>query len=354
MAPSLADPRPDGVTLAVCTHNGATRLGPTLARIAAQADLEKGNPPGTGIHFELLVVDNASTDGTAETVKALWPAALADRLTIIREGAPGVAHARLRALREARFRFISFIDDDNWISPNWVREVHAIFADNPKVALLHCPSTAHLPGPEPADFPTYSSWLAIGSLVQEEGIVTRRPVSFWTAGLSVRLAALAFLDDPRFAFALSGRTGARTLGGEDHELCLCTLLGGWEAVFTHKIQFVHDIPMRRLEPDYLADLVENGGRSRRVLSEYRAAFAPDRFPTGLRLLAICVRDFAYRGAAYWLKRAVGRLPSAAAPSALSYRHARGRLVGYFETAARVPVARRNIAIARRFHAPDAG
>ena len=335
--------RCDGVTLAICTHNGAERLERTLSHAAAQVK--------AGVPFEVLVVDNASTDGTAEAVRTLWPSELFDRLRIVNEPTPGVANARLRAIREATYEILSFVDDDNWISSNWVEEVHRIFEARANVAMVHCVSSANLPGPEPEDFAIYSSWLAVGSLVEKEGIVTRRPVSFWTAGLSVRLSALSFLDDPDFEFALKGRTMGQTLGGEDHEICLCVILGGWDVYATKAIHFVHDIPSRRLDPRYIETLVENGGRSRRVLNEYRSEFSPKDYPTGPRLLASYLLEFAKRGAAYAYKRLTGRLECGVAPSALSYRMARGKLLGYFGTARRVPIARRNIALAKRYPSP---
>ena len=340
---SFGEERPDGVTIAICTHNGAGRLAPTLAHAAAQAE--------AGVPFEVLIVDNASTDGTAGAARALWPEELAGRLRIVHEATPGVVNARMRALREATYSILSFVDDDNWISSNWVEETKRIFASHPNVAILHCASEAHLQVPEPEDFSVYAGWLAVGSLVDDEGIVTRRPISFWTAGLSLRLNALGFLDDPSFTFALTGRTKGRTLGGEDHEICLCVLLGGWDVYATKAIRFIHDIPAGRLEPSYIEKLVENGGRSRRLLNEYRSQFAPQQYPTGPRLFISYLSEFARRGAAYAFKRLTGRLEDGVSPSALSYRLALGKILGYFGTADRVQIARRNVALAKRYHAP---
>ena len=336
--------RPEGVTLAICTYNGAARLAPTLAKAAAQIH--------ANVPFEVLLIDNASTDCTAEAARALWPTELSSRLRIFHEAAPGVANARLRALREATYSILSFVDDDNWISANWVAETYRIFESHPKVALVHCCSRARLQGPKPEDFSIYAGWLAVGSLFENEGVIERRPVSFWTAGLSVRIGALGFLDDPAFALALTGRTAGETLGGEDHEICLCILLGGWEAYATKSIFFVHDIPVKRLEQKYIERLVENGGRSRRILNEYRSQFSSEYYPTGFYLLASYLIEFFCRYAVYEIKRITGRLESGISPSALSYYIARGKLVGYFSTARRVSIARRNIAIAKRYHGPE--
>lgn len=337
-------PRVNGVTLAICTFNGAARIQATLDHVASQI--------AKGVNFEVLVVDNASTDATVEIVHSAWPTSLADKLRVVREPRPGVANARLRAIREARYTILSFIDDDNWISSNWVSAISDIFEAHPNVAIVHAHSAANLTVPEPDDFPIFSGWLAIGSLVEYEGVVKRRPISFWTAGISLRLAALEFLEDPNFTFALTGRIGGRTLGGEDHELCLCILLAGWDAYATRTIGFVHDIPCSRLNRSYIEQLVENGGRSRRILNEYRAQFSPSQYPTGLRLFISNLWEFLKRSLAYHIKRLTGRLGSGVSPSALSYRLARGKLLGYFSTSKQVHLARRNIELVSRYRHSD--
>src|SRR6185437_5482655 len=68
---------PLGVSVVICTYNGAARLPRTLAHLAAQEN--------TGaIAWEVLVVDNASTDDTAEVARRCWPAHAPAPLRIVR------------------------------------------------------------------------------------------------------------------------------------------------------------------------------------------------------------------------------------------------------------------------------
>jgi glycosyltransferase involved in cell wall biosynthesis len=88
------------VTVVVPTYNGARHLEPTLDSLGAQdhADLQ------------VLVVDDGSTDGSAEIAEA-HPAVT----RVVRQANQGVAVARNRGLAEATGRWVGFVDqDDLW------------------------------------------------------------------------------------------------------------------------------------------------------------------------------------------------------------------------------------------------
>ncbi|OYX08927.1 MAG: hypothetical protein B7Z16_18900 [Algoriphagus sp. 32-45-6] len=104
LSESLAEFRDlPGVSVVICTFNGKQRLKPTLEHALRQI---------FSYPYEILVVNNASTDGTAGWVKEL--AILSDFKGLIRvvsEHKPGLSHARLRGVFEARFSIILFCDD---------------------------------------------------------------------------------------------------------------------------------------------------------------------------------------------------------------------------------------------------
>ncbi len=103
---------PLGVSVVICCHNSAERLPEHVGAFVSAQKVP------AGLLCEVLVVDNASTDATAEVARQHWPKDAPAPLRVVHEPQPGLTHARQRGFSEARHEIISFIDDDNWVCPN--------------------------------------------------------------------------------------------------------------------------------------------------------------------------------------------------------------------------------------------
>ena len=108
------------VTVAVLTYNRSRLLRETLAGIVRQ------NYPSGG--WELIVVDNNSTDDTKEVVSSFQSAGTPPRLVV--ETRQGLDHGRNRAIEEARGEIIVLADDDILVEPDWLAQLVAPFASD--------------------------------------------------------------------------------------------------------------------------------------------------------------------------------------------------------------------------------
>lgn len=114
-----------GISVCICTRNRAASLAVTLAALERCA-----RPNGA---WELLIVDNGSTDDTASVVRSF-----ADRLPVrlLHEPLPGASNARNIAVREARGTYLVWTDDDTVPAPDWLVAYERAFAAFPDAVLF--------------------------------------------------------------------------------------------------------------------------------------------------------------------------------------------------------------------------
>jgi len=107
------------ITVAVCTHNRPIQLQRALSSLLDQL-------PSAG---EILVVDNApSDDSVLVLVTNGFPG-----VRYVREPVPGLDAARNRALLEARFPIVAFLDDDAVAHRAWAATIATAFASNSRL-----------------------------------------------------------------------------------------------------------------------------------------------------------------------------------------------------------------------------
>lgn len=251
-----------GISLVVCCHNSAQRLPPTLEHLKIQT-------VPANIPWEVIVVDNASTDQTAETALSLWGNFQGAPLRVVSESKLGLINARKRGFQEAQYEFVSFIDDDNWVAPDWVNHVYDIMVSHPEVGACGGRSEAVFEQNPPSWFQEHLSKFAVGNQAESAGDVTWSRGYLWGAGLTIRKSAWEFLVSKGFSPLLVGRKGKNLSAGEDSEICLALRLAGWRLWYDPALYFKHYIPAKRMNWHYLRCLVRGFGASSVALSIYK-------------------------------------------------------------------------------------
>lgn len=113
------------ISVVLATRNRAELLREAIASIIDQ----------TYDHWELVVVDDGSTDETASMLDDL--AADDSRVIVHHGGGGGPSGARNEGLRHATGTYVAFLDDDNLMAPGWLRAVAEFTGRSPDADALY-------------------------------------------------------------------------------------------------------------------------------------------------------------------------------------------------------------------------
>jgi glycosyltransferase involved in cell wall biosynthesis len=269
------------VSVVICTHNGAKRLPQTLAHLKAQQ-------VPTDLDWEVIVIDNASVDTTAEVARACWRDSCVP-LRVVYEPRLGLSNARERGFTEASYDLVSFVDDDNWVCNTWVVTVSKDMSSSLRLGAMVGLVRPVCEVAPPPWFNRHKIWYVVFDETDLKQFGDP-PRQLWGAGLSIRKTAWNQLLALGFSFHVSGRKGASLGAGEDLELTRCLRLAGWELAIDPGIVLEHFLPANRLTWKYLRRMTRMNAVSAVPLEAYY--FLPDDTARG-RFLWIRRRWWSY-------------------------------------------------------------
>ena len=250
----------NGISVIICAHNSSSRIVSSLAHLEAQQTPR-------GLFWEVIIVDNVSTDDTVEVASQSWLGTVP--LRIVNELQLGLSYARWRGIHEAQYDIVSFIDDDNWVCPEWVAIVAEIMTQRPNVAACGGSAVGVFESPPPAWFSACSDpGYALGAQANATGDITEKYGALWGAGLSIRKTALEHLRNNGFQSLLTDRKGTSLSSSGDIELCYALRLTGWRLWYDERLWLQHYMPTNRLQWDYLRKLNRGMGASGVGLDPY--------------------------------------------------------------------------------------
>ncbi len=255
----------EGISIIVCCYNSSSRLKPTLEHIQNQVI-------HSGIKWEVILVDNNSSDLTVEQARNIWEKNNVTELQIVFEKQPGLTYARIAGANSAKYSILSFIDDDNWINSDWVETVSSIFKDHPRIGACGGRiEAAHERFPIPGWFDQYADSFAVGTPFGQSGYLSTGEY-LWGAGISISKEAWNKLFNGRHPIRLTGRKGSKLTAGEDSEICMLLSSEGYRLWYDKKLFLQHFIPQKRLTESNLLKMYEGFGESELILRIYRSLF----------------------------------------------------------------------------------
>src|SRR6202041_1226588 len=127
---------------------------------------------GDYLKWEVLVIDKASTDKTAVVARQCWGEDGSEPMRVMYEARLGLGYARDRAFKEARYEIITFIDDDNWVTPEWVATVCQCMSMDLQLGAIGSANTAVADVPFPEWFSRYRNYYAAWDYPESATIAT--------------------------------------------------------------------------------------------------------------------------------------------------------------------------------------
>lgn len=249
-----------GISVIVCSYNGVEQLPETIKHLAQQ-DVQPG------ISWEVIVIDNASTDNTAEIALTEWKKyQIPISFTVLYQPKQGLTYARELALKKAKYEFVLFCDDDNWLSNNYLTKAYDTMSKQPSIGILGGHGTLEFEINPPLWAANLSS-LANGPQAAASGKVKNNIV--YGAGFIVRKSAYESLVRAGYKSILSDRSGDCLCAGGDYELCYAIALAGYDIWYEENLKFKHFMPAKRIDWDYCIRLYKEGAQSLIVLTPYR-------------------------------------------------------------------------------------
>lgn len=254
MAGPAANARPRGgpssaqvdVTVIICTRNRAAQLREALGSAANMRIPD-------GLNWELLVVDNGSSDNTAE-VATSFEGRLPVR--VVREDVAGLSNARNRGVAEAAGTYICWTDDDLLLDPEWLAAYAAAFERHPEAAIFGGRIQPVLQPPTPRWFAECAGEWPLTTLLAKRDFGDEViPVSFelqtipWGANFAVRTAEQRRV---RYEPALGVSPLQRRLG-EESEVIFQILKAGGRGWWVPDSKVRHLIPPSRQTLRYVFD-----------------------------------------------------------------------------------------------------
>ena len=228
------------ISVIISTYNRCDMLPAALESVLAQA--------ANGVRYEVIIVDNNSTDQTRDVVES-FIARRCGNVRYVFEGKQGLSHARNAGIATALAPLVAFTDDDVRAATDWIASIKRAFDDHPEVAFVGGKVLPQWLG-EPPAWLTNKHWapLAIVDYGDEPFYVdTQKPLCLVGANLIFRREVFeqVGLFKPDLQRVKDG-VGSM----EDHEFLLRVWATGGRGLYDPRIVMTAEVQTERMTKEY--------------------------------------------------------------------------------------------------------
>ncbi len=251
----------EGVSIIVCTYNGKARLTKTLEHLANQKH---------SCSLEIVLVDNASTDGTKAFADQCWRENGNQDIKYhsYEQPIPGKSYAQELGYKKANYEYLLICDDDNLLNADYVQTAYEIMESNAEIGALGGWCEAMFEETKPEWFDVYQKYFAVGRQSDSSGDITYKKGCLYGAGMVLRKSHWEYLNQLGFKPLLTCRKGNKLSSGGDTEYSYVLRLLGYKMWYDERLYFQHFMPQGRLNLDYVKRIRKAMSESNFVVKVY--------------------------------------------------------------------------------------
>lgn len=240
-------------SIIICCYNASKRL-PTTLEYLSKLDID-------GLQCELIVVDNNSSDNSAEVVNNLWHNKFNNpfELKLLKQPTPGKTNAWNLGVNNANGDYLVMCDDDNWLPKDYLKKALIVLQECPKFGMLGGRSIGVFEKDPPVWFKNVSSYWAVGKQYENSGEITNEHNKLWGAGTIFSKSALNHLKSLNYTQKFSGIKAEGM--AEDCEIFILLKLIGYKMYYSNDLVIRHFMPKERISWASFMGFMQNFGKS---------------------------------------------------------------------------------------------
>jgi len=244
------------ISAVICSYNRARFIIAAVESIFNQ-DYDKSQ-------YEVIVVDNNSTDNTVQLLQQYKDAHPSYNFSYYVERQQGVAYTRTRCAQEARGEIVAYLDDDSTAEPGWLSSLVSFYDEHPM-----CYSTGGRITPvfltPVADWYSKYFFGLVGNF--DQGPKTKELTGVrYPAGANMSFRKKVFDEIGYFNTDL-GRKGNGLLATEEKDMYLRIRAAGHEVWYLPHVAVLHNVEANKFDKNYVRRHSKGIGGGERMMNK---------------------------------------------------------------------------------------
>lgn len=198
--------------------------------------------------YEVIVVDNNSTDNTLQLLQAYKEAHPHYHFRFVTEPNQGVAYARTRCAKEAKGEIVAYLDDDSKAQPGWLEGIAVFFDEHPDAYSVGGKITPYFLTEIPRWYSKYFFGL-VGKFDQGNH-VKQFTGQRYPCGANMAFRKKVFDEIGYFNHEL-GRSGKGLIATEEKDIYLRILRFGKKVFYLPQAEVLHAVEANKFDKNYV-------------------------------------------------------------------------------------------------------